>query len=416
MAQTNTKDAPLGAGAAFISATSAESNDALAAGMKEDWRQINAAQARFIVRLAESNKRKMFRDEGATSPEAWVAECFGISVPTARSLSLVAEKAPELPDLVGSLSAGDISFDKVRAVVDVATCETDRELCDQAKERSVRELVEVARDAAARTRSASASPSRSELESRYLRFNDGHRTVSLQLPKEEFAKTKACVDAWAGALPSDEKTPLDQRRCDGFMGIVDVATPGAGSRAGGPGGPSSEPAPAPNPFFVVAHVPLEALVEESGETSELAGELEHHGLIDVETVQRIVCDATVVVAVDDSAGHTMYEGRARRFPSGAQRREIIRRDRHCRFPGCTNAAFVVVHHIRPWKPGGPTDLDNLVLLCKKHHGVVHRKGWSLSGNPNEELSIKVPNGRVMVSRPSPLWARVTAGRRSAGSG
>ena len=174
MAETTTKEAPLGAGggAMFIDATSAESNDALAAGMKgigED----QCCQARFIVRLAESNKRGMFRDEGATSPEAWVAECFGISVPTARSLSLVAEKAPELPDLVGSLSAGDISFDKVRAIVDVATRETDRELSGQAKERSVRELVEVARDAAARARCASASPSRSEHDSRYVRFNEG---------------------------------------------------------------------------------------------------------------------------------------------------------------------------------------------------------------------------------------------------
>ena len=140
-------------------------------------------------------------------------------------------------------------------------------------------------------------------------------------------------------------------------------------------------------------------MEESGETSELAGELEQHGLIDVETVQRIACDATVVVAVDDEAGHTMYEGRARRFPSGAQRREIIRRDRHCRFPGCTNVTFVNVHHIVPWKPGGGTDLPNLVLLCRHHHGVVHRKGWSLSGDANQELSINTPTGRVMVLAP-----------------
>ena len=238
MAETTTKDAPFGAGAgaAFVSAAAAESNDALAAGMKEDWRQISAAQARFIVRLAESNKREMFRDDGATSPEAWVAECFGTSVPTARSLSLVADKAPELPHLVGSLGEGDISFDKVRAVVDVATRATDRELCGQAKERSVRELVEVARDAAERARSASASPARSEHDGRYLRFNDGHRTMSLQLPTEEYARTKACVDAWTGALPSDEQAPLDQRRSDGFMGIVDSATPGAGGGAGGGGG------------------------------------------------------------------------------------------------------------------------------------------------------------------------------------
>jgi hypothetical protein len=313
------------------------------------------------------------------------------------------------------LRAGDISFDKMRAVVDVATHETDRELCDQAKEHSVRELVDVARDAVARARSASASPSRSERDTRYLRFNDGHRTMSLQLPKEEYARTKTCVDAWTAALPSDEETPLDQRRCDGFMGIVDAATPGGGGQASGTGGASSDPATAPNPYFVVAHVPLEALVEESGETSELAGELEHHGLIDVETVQHIACDATVVVAVDDELGHTMYEGRARRFPSGAQRREVIRRDRHCRFPGCTNVTFTNVHHIIPWKPGGRTDLPNLVLLCRHHHGVVHRKRWSLSGNANAELRIVGPTGRVMVSRPSPLWARVTAGRHSAGS-
>ncbi len=115
---------------------------------------------------------------------------------------------------------------------------------------------------------------------------------------------------------------------------------------------------APKPFFVVAHVPLEDLVDETGDKSELAAELEHHGLIDVETVQRIACDATVVVAVDDALGHTMYEGRARRFPSGAQRREVIRRDRQCRFPGCANVTFAAVHHVKPWGSGGRTDLDN----------------------------------------------------------
>ena len=55
---------------------------------------------------------------------------------------------------------------------------------------------------------------------------------------------------------------MDQRRCDGFMGMVDLATPG-GVRRGRRD--TSDPATAPNPFFVVAHVPLEALVEESGE-------------------------------------------------------------------------------------------------------------------------------------------------------
>ena len=173
-----------------------------------------------------------------------------------------------------------------------------------------------------------------------------------------------------------------------------------------------------NPFFVVAHVPLAALVETQAEQSQrrLAGELEGHGLIDVETVQRIACDATFAVAVDDDVGHTMYQGRARRFPTRAQRREVKRRDRQCRFPGCSNVTFAHVHHIVPWKPGGRTDLPDLVLLCKHHHGLVHRKVWTMKGNANEELTFVGPSGRVMTSRPSTLWTRVTAGPRSGPSG
>ena len=96
--------------------------------MNEALRVKTAAEGEFAVCLAESLKREMFRDDGATSPESWTAECFGVSVATARSYAHVAEKSDELPDLMGSLCAGEISFDKVRTVVDVATPETDQEL------------------------------------------------------------------------------------------------------------------------------------------------------------------------------------------------------------------------------------------------------------------------------------------------
>ena len=384
----------------LVTTVAALSKHELRARMTEAMRAKTAAEGEFTLCLAESTKREMFRDDGATSPEAWTAETFGLSVATARSYARVAEKSLGLPRLMGSLRAGEISFDKVRTVVDVATPKTDRALCAQAKELSVRDLAEVARTEAARARSASFPSSRSEHDSRYLRFNDEHRTMSVQLPKESYAQTKACVDAWAKTIPNEDKIPLDQRRCDGFLGIVDSATSGLGSV-------SANDARRPDPFLVVAHVPLENLVNDEGDPSELAAELEHHGLIDVETVQRIACEATAVVAVDDAEGHTMYEGRARRFPSGAQRREVVRRDRQCRFPGCSNGTFVAVHHVVPWHLGGGTDLDNLVLLCKHHHGTVHRNGWSMTGNPNEELRIENPAGRVTASRPSVLWTRVT---------
>ena len=359
----------------------------------------NSVDGCIVKKLGEADRREAFRDDGATSTESWLVERFGVSTPTARALTHVATKTSNMPQLLESLCAGDLSFDKVRVVADVATPETDRELCDQAKECSVRELADLARSAAELARTRSPSSGRSEHDARYLRCNDEHRTISAQLPADSYAEAKARLVALAKEIPSDGETPWDQRCCDALCELIRST-----------GGRSE----AASPYVVVAHVPLAALVEDSGETSDLAGELEHHGLIDVETVRRIACDATVVIGVDDDVGHTMYEGRARRFPTQAQRREVMRRDRHCRFPGCTNVTFTNVHHIVAWKPGGRTDLDNLVVVCLFHHGMVHRNGWTMSGNGNEELTFVGPSGRVMTSRPSPLWTRVTgraAGRR-----
>jgi hypothetical protein len=392
-------------GAELISAVAAASNEELASGLDEDFSQMTGAQARFLVRLGEFERRQAYRDDGATSLESWTAERFGVSTSTARALTHVAEKAWDIPQLVGSLGRGEISFDKVRVLADVATPETDRELCDQAKECSVRELADIARSEAELARTSAASSARSEHDRRFLRFNDTYRTLTAQLAAESYAETKASLEARAKEVPTDGQTPWDQRLCDGFLGLIRSSVPGATGKAS-----------TASPYVVVAHVPLAALVEDAGETSNLAGELEYGGLIDAETVQRIACDATVVVALDDDLGHTMYEGRAKRFPSDAQRREVRRRDRQCRFPGCTNVTFTNVHHIVAWKPGGRTDLDNLALLCLFHHKTVHTKGWKMSGNANTELTFCGPSDRVMTSRPSPLWTRVTAKPRAGPSG
>ena len=391
-------------GADLIDSVAAESNEELTVALQRDFETMTAAQGRFLVRMGEFNRRQAYRDEGATSLESWTAERFGVSTATARGYAQVGEKAGDIPRLVGSMCAGDISLDKVRAVVDVATPETDQQLLDQARECSVRDLVEVARSTAAAAASAAGSgsrPARSDYDRRFVRFNDGLHSISAQLPAEAYAETKACIDARIADIPSDGGTPLDQRRCDALLEVVRSQTTG-----------TSGSASKASPYLVVAHVPMAALVDDSQEPEVLAGELELHGLIDGETVKRIACDALLVVAVDDDIGHTMYEGRARRFPTGAQRREVMRRDRHCRFPGCTNVTFTNVHHIVPWKPGGRTDLDNLVLLCEYHHHRVHSRGWTLSGNANEVLAIVGPTGREMTSRPSPLWTRVTGGTRT----
>jgi hypothetical protein len=150
----------------------------------------------------------------------------------------------------------------------------------------------------------------------------------------------------------------------------------------------------------VAHTDLSFLRGGSGRA-----EIEGLGLLSREAIRRISCSATAALALDDAFGHTMFEGRARRFASDAQRREVQRRDRRCRFPGCPNAIFTDVHHIVHWIDQGMTDLPNLVTLCDHHHHRVHEGKWQVTGNANGILRFVGPSGRPMTSRPSPLWTR-----------
>ena len=82
-------------------------------------------------------------------------------------------------------------------------------------------------------------------------------------------------------------------------------------------------------------------------------------------------------------------------PTVAQRIEIARRDKGCRFPGCTFTEFTDVHHVHHWTKGGATNLENLVTLCDRHHRAVHELGWAMSGNADEGLTFTSPHGRVM---------------------
>jgi hypothetical protein len=73
----------------------------------------------------------------------------------------------------------------------------------------------------------------------------------------------------------------------------------------------------------------------------------------------------------------------------ALRRALQARDRTCRFPGCENRRFVHAHHIRHWARGGETSLQNLILLCTRHHRLVHEGGYAI----DEKLCFYDPRGR-----------------------
>lgn len=89
------------------------------------------------------------------------------------------------------------------------------------------------------------------------------------------------------------------------------------------------------------------------------------------------------------------------------RRALQARDRSCRFPGCT-ARRCDAHHVEHWVDGGATSLENLVLLCRRHHRTVHEGGFELRQQRDGTMTFLRPNGAVLEVAPAlpALFARL----------
>jgi uncharacterized protein DUF222/HNH endonuclease len=104
----------------------------------------------------------------------------------------------------------------------------------------------------------------------------------------------------------------------------------------------------------------------------------HGGLITISEALRIAAEADVIPVVVGDAGGVLSYGLRRRVASIGQRRALAARDRGCSFPTCDRPPdWCESHHVTPWVDGGPTDLDNLTLLCGFHHREHQKRGWAV---------------------------------------
>jgi hypothetical protein len=131
-----------------------------------------------------------------------------------------------------------------------------------------------------------------------------------------------------------------------------------------------------------------------GEPVDLAAmraELEHVGPVPRVTVERLACDCAVGRVIMNGKSEVLDLGRHTRLVTKAQRCALVHRDRHCAFPGCERPPrWCDAHHLTPWQHGGPTDLDNLVLLCRRHHVLCHEGGWQLKRSPEDGTTHATP--------------------------
>ena len=123
-----------------------------------------------------------------------------------------------------------------------------------------------------------------------------------------------------------------------------------------------------------------------------AADMEFSLPISSATVERLACDSSITRVLLDSESTVIDVGRSKRVVSGPARRALNARDGSCRWPGCDRpASWSAAHHVVHWIHGGTTDLDNLVLLCHRHHRMVHEGDWQL---------VRADDGRMLAVPPT----------------
>ena len=363
-------------------------------------RRLSALLREQLSDIAAFDEAEAWRGDGATSMVAWLTDRCGVSASTARQWVKPAAKLDALPALSDALANGELSLDFVGPLTEVASAENEAELRAASAHwsaRQVRELVEWHKA----SEEALAGAAAREFEQRSLRFNDTKHTMWVAFTRDEYAQAKSALvgfvsreDAHRRRTKKGNVGPhvrYDQRLYDAMVGLL---------RAGGEAGTLSRPNASFRPRLVV-HAPVELLLGIGGGVAEIEGV----GPVSAEVVRRLACDAHIDVQVEARSGSVLDQGRAKREPTAAQRIEIARRDKGCRFPSCGYTEFIDIHHMNHWARGGRTDLDNLITLCGRHHNAVHELGWTMSGDANEVVTFTSPNGQVMTSAPSPTWRR-----------
>jgi hypothetical protein len=340
---------------------------------------VASATAALLDFIAVLDERKAYRAEGCVSMEDWVSFNYQVSRKTAHEWVDAARALGELPTLSEAFANGEFSWDKTRAVSVLASPESDDAVVAEARHTDVKYLERAARKARAISLEEANSRHRDRFFAMRRSITMGGVRLSGFLPDVDGETLIKAIEQLADDVPKDPDTGLypafDERCADALVdlaaGFLANEQPTHGDRA-----------------MVVAHVDL----------SQVPGEEPHAECVSgmtlaPETIERLMCDA-VVEPVFELEGRTAGTGKKHRFPPQWMRRQLVHRDTMCRFNGCCRTRMLNAHHIKHW-PGGPTEPENLVMLCRYHHRLMHE------GAGQSEV---IPRGSWSSSN---LMARVT---------
>ena len=429
--------------------------------------RIQAATYQLLVLIRAFDEREGW--EGCQSCAHWLNWRTGLKLGAAREKVRVARALGVLPLLSDAMQRGQISYSKVRALTRVATPANERRLLDFALCAPASYVERLARAWRRVDRATEAADDQRRQTRRHINTwvdDDGMVVIRGRLSPEVGAVVRRALEAasdrlrTAVAAADAAETSTVQRQADA-LGLVaesalaaDLDRGTAGDRyqvvlhveadtlqtdarapashvsaetsrdAKARAARVSEETP-PDAAAPATHVSAETSSRAVGSTGRgcpdaggrpvaatssprMAGHAaleDGDGLrVSAETSRRVACDAAAVVLQHAPDGAILDVGRKTRTIPPALRRALQTRDRQCRFPGC-HARRCDAHHVQHWADGGATRLDNLVLLCRRHHRSVHEEGFTVRLDPAGNAEFCWPDGRPFPAvPPPPRWS------------
>ena len=351
---------------------------------------IYAAEARLLTLIRQFDENEYWAEQGLCSCAHWLNFKCGIGMNAAREKVRVAHALGQLPKISEAFAKGVLSFSKVRAVTRIADESNEDYLLMIAQSGTahhVEKLVSKYRTAKRLQDAEIANEQYNNREVTHFYDHDGCLVIKARLPAEQGALIVKALEmamdtAFVGAAPDRDIDNIATRRADALAEIAETYmnnNESSGSTA--------------DRYQVVVHVAADSYLEDGPGVTAV-------------TSRRIACDSSIVTIKEDQNGEPLSIGRRSRTIPPSMRRALRVRDKGCRFPGCTNTRFVDGHHIEHWADGGATSMDNLVLLCRHHHHLVHEGGFDCEKSADGEVSFG--DQREHLLEPSPTMPGVAA--------
>lgn len=349
---------------------------------------IDQLRAKISPALVAADEAKLFEAECATSMTAWL-KTEGLHHGEASGLMCTARKLQKLPVVAASYEAGRLRSGHVRAIVDNTPAKLVDEFADQSDE-LVPLLEDLTVEEAAEAVQAWKQATKDRLGERELGLDkrslhisemlDGRHRIDGELDADGAAiVTKAMKLAVVSDGDGEPPRSAAHRRADALVSLAWFYLTHCEKTSSKRNRP---------------HLNITVNAETGDATSPDASVLSRS------TVERWLCDSIAHRLTLDSEGMILSHGRGQRTASDEQWATLISRDGGCRAHGCDRGPeWCEAHHVVEWDNGGPTDIDNLALVCERHHHLLHKLGWHLKLLPDATLKITLPSGRVLTTRP-----------------